>query len=158
MDTREKLATTKVRDVRNLLVKVPTTVKASASTTEVLESIIADTRTRHVYVVDDSNRLIGSIRLNDVVNFLFPWVAAFEDRYSSDVLEYDKMFGAKTAEDIMRTDPLYVYETDSLEDVAKVMMENKINELPVVDGRGALIGQINMYEIIEAYLKIVKGK
>ncbi len=80
MDMREKLATTKVKDVRNLLVKVPTTVKASASTTEVLESIVADTRTRHVYVVDSNNRLIGSIRMNDVVNFLFSWVAAFGDR------------------------------------------------------------------------------
>ncbi len=78
------------------------------------------------------------------------------DRYNSDVLEYNRVFGAKTAEDIMRTDPLYVYESDTLEDVAKVMMENKINELPVVDKKDAIIGQINMYEIIDAYLKIIK--
>lgn len=157
MDTKEKLATTKVKDARNLLVKEPTTVKASASTTQILKSIISDTRTRHLYVVDDSKHLLGSILLNDVVKFLFPWAAAF-DKYESVVLEFNKIFSAKTAEDIMRTDPLYVYETDSLEDAATIMMESKINELPVIDKKRVIIGQINMYEIIEAYLKIIQAE
>ena len=156
MDTKEKLAATKVKDVRNLLVKEPTTVKASASTTEILQSIIADTRTRHLYVVDELNHLIGSVRLNDVVKFLFPWAAAF-DKYESVVLEYNQIFIAKTAKDIMRTDPLFVYETDTLEDAAKIMMESTINELPVIDENRVVIGQINMYEIIEAYLRIIKS-
>ena len=154
MDTNEELAATKVGAVRNLLVKEPTTVKASTPTKELLESIISDTRTRHVYVVDDSNHLSGTVRLNDIVKFLFPWAAAF-DKYDSVVLEYNKIFDTKTAEDIMKTDPLFVYETDSLEDAAKIMKESKINELPVIDKDRILIGQINMYEIIEAYLKIL---
>ena len=154
MDTKKKLATTQVKDVRNLIVKKPTTIKTSASTIEILKSIISDTRTRQVYVVDNSNRLIGSIWLNDIVVLLFPWAASL-DKYEPEVLEYNKIFIAKTAESIMRTDPLYVYETDSLENVAKIMMENNISELPVVDKNRVVIGQINMYEIIESYLKII---
>ncbi|MCD6120329.1 MAG: CBS domain-containing protein [Spirochaetales bacterium] len=157
MDTKGQLAATKVKDVRNFLVKKPATVKSSASTTEILKSIIADTRTRHLYVVDNSNRLIGSVQLNDVVKFLFPWAAAF-NKYESVVLKYNKIFIAKTAEDIMRTDPLYVYETDSLEDTTAAMVERKINELPVINKNRVIIGQINMYKIIEAYLKIIRAE
>jgi len=58
----------------------------------------------------------------------------------------------------MRTDPLCVYKTDSLEDAATIMMESKINELHVIDKNRVIIGQINMYEIIEAYLKIIQAE
>ena len=157
MDTKKRLASTKVEDVRNLLIKKPTTLKTSASTTEVLKSIISDTRTRQVYIIDNLNHLIGSIWLNDIVEFLFPWAATL-DKFESEALEYNQIFCAKTAEDIMRTDPLYVYETDSLEDTAKIMMENNINELPVINNNRMVTGQINMYEIIEAYLKIINAE
>jgi len=38
------------------------------------------------------------------------------------------------------------------------MVESKTNELPVINKKRVIIGQINMYEIIEAYLKIIRAE
>lgn len=146
------LSTVKVADIRNLIVDVPTVLKQEATISELLHTMIDDYRTRHVYVVDDEGKLIGSVRMNMVVQYLFPMETVMETVWPN----FEDMFinfSARTVKEIMKKNPFYVYESDTLSDMAKILMKEKINELPVVDKDMKLIGQVNVYEAIKSYLE-----
>jgi len=152
MKKRIELGSMKVKEVQNLLVESPSLINEDATIEQVFEKINEDPRTRHVYVVDDKNKLIGSVRMNTVVKYLFPMTAivgevddVLSDRFLS--------FGAKTAKSIMDKKPSFVKEDSTLADMSKILMHEKINELPVLDDERCVIGQINVYEVIKAYLK-----
>ena len=90
--------------------------------------------------------------MNSVVEYLFPYDAIIEqnslyDAYLSDV-------GAHTAADLMASPAVRVTGETSLGEMARLLMREGINELPVVDGQEHLIGQVKMYETISAYLSI----
>ncbi len=115
-----------------------------------------DLRTRHVYVVDAAGRLLGTVRMGSVVEYLFPFDAVIEQNtplYES----YVPHLGAKTAADLMHTPAVRVTEETTLGEMARLLMREAINELPVVDVQERLIGQVNVYETIKAYLDIEEG-
>ncbi len=67
-------------------------------------------------------------------------------------------FEAEIVKDIMDDRPRFVKESTSLSDMASMLMEEKINELPVVDDDRRVIGQVNIYEVITAYLDEIRRK
>ncbi len=145
---------TLVRDVLHVFMFPPSTVSPDDSVEEMLRVMIRDTHTRHVYVVDAENRLVGVVRMNRVVEYLFPHVllrglAEEEMVWGTHFLE---SIGAKVVGDIMNDTPCYVLGTDPLSKVGEILTEEKINELPVVDEDRRLIGQVNVYQIINNYL------
>ncbi len=140
-----------VRDVRELVVKLPAVIGPDALIDDLLQATIADPRTRHVYVVDQENHLIGSARMNAVVEYLFPFAAGLEKGVGLSAPPID--WSEKKVCDIMNDEPAFVTEDDRLDDAAALMMREKINELPVIDHEHKVIGQINMYEIIQAFLR-----
>ncbi len=156
MDKELSLGRKKVRDVQHLLVKHPTLVKAGDDLDSVCASIVSDPKTRHVYVVDDNNKFLGSIRMNKMVEYLFPYTALVEQ--GTKVLKGKSTSPDAThASDVMGETKLYVKESASLSEVARIFMRERINELPVVDDNMVVTGQINFYEIIIGYLNDKKG-
>ena len=154
MEIRNELGSKRIDEVRHILVETPTTVKANDDMRTLMEKINEDLRTRHVYVVDDDGKLIGSVRMNMIVKYLFPYSSKIT---SGITLGPDKIFNffANEVGDIMKRDPFHVSDDVTLEECGKIMIEEGINELPVVDDEKRLIGQINVYEIIEAYKSYV---
>ena len=153
MNESIRLATLKVQDIRHLLVEDPATIRPDASLLEVLEEMKKDLRTRHVYVVDEAGRLLGTVRMGSVVQYLFPFDALVE--LNTPLYEaYVPRLDAKTAADLMHTPPVRVTEETSLGDMAKLLIHEAIDELPVVDENERLIGQVNVYETIKAYLEL----
>jgi len=152
MKRRMQLGNMKVKEVQHLLVENPSVIKEDATIEQVLAKINEDPRTRHVYVVDNCNKLIGSVRMNTVVKDLFPITAIVDglDDVSHDCFV---SFGVKTVNSIMNEKPLFVKGETLLSEMAKILMHEKINELPVVDDEMKVIGQVNVYEVIKAYLK-----
>ncbi len=153
-----------VRDVRELIVKQPTTISPDASLRELLAKYNEDLRTRHVYVVDADSKLLGVVRMNTIVRFLFPYAAVAEEGASTAYemalnpnIQTVVIEGADplemTAENIMNDDPYSVTEDTQMHDLAKILIRDVINELPVVDTTGKIIGQINVYEIIDEFLR-----
>ncbi|MGD8588513.1 MAG: CBS domain-containing protein [Chromatiales bacterium] len=148
-----RLADMKVKDIRHLLVEDPATTSPTASLLEVLEEMKKDLRTRHVYVVDESGRLLGTVRMGSVVEFLFPFDAVIE--HNTPLYEsYVPRLGAQTAADLMHAPGVRVTEETSLGDMARLLIREAINELPVVDENERLIGQVSVYETIKAYLDL----
>ena len=153
MDKRHQLAKIKIEEIMDLVVATPTTIKADADIDDVIIKINDDLKTRHVYVVDDENRLIGSVRMNTIVQYLFPLGAIF----TAGITTYNNLnvnIFSKKVSDVMKKDPFYVKPNAQLSEIASIMINEKINELPVVDDDMKIVGQINVYEIIEAFKKL----
>jgi len=157
MRKENQLENKKIGNIRNLIVKDPTVIDKDAEMLEVLRKMNEDLRTRHLYVVDKDNKLVGSVRMNSIVQYLFPYasVLTIGVQLQSDL--GNNLFSKKVS-DIMRREPFYVKEDDTLGDCAEVFISEKINELPVVKDDMTLIGQINIHEIIEDYISSAGNK
>jgi CBS domain-containing protein len=151
MRNGNQLEDKKIGNIRNLIVKDPTVISEGAEMIDVLRKMNEDLRTRHIYVVDGDKRLVGSVRMNSIVQYLFPYssVLTIGVQLQSDL--GSNLF-SKHVEDIMRRDPFYVKEGDTLGDCAKIFISEKMNELPVVKDDMTIVGQINIHEIIEDYI------
>lgn len=153
MEKEIMLQKIKVGDIRNLLISEPSTVTPDTTINEVLEKINEDLRTRHIYVVDKENKLIGSVRMNTIVKYLFPLSAVIHPS-SEDLHDVDNInLNGSKASEIMNPKPSYVLESTNLTEMAKILLNEKINELPVVDRDMKIVGQVNVYELIQAYLE-----
>jgi len=50
--------------------------------------------------------------------------------------------------------PCSVHADTNLHDLARVLIREKLTEIPVIDETNVLIGQVNMYEITKAYRQL----
>lgn len=60
--------------------------------------------------------------------------------------------GSKPVKSIMKTNISVISKNSSIEDASKIMVENKINRLPVVDGK-KLVGIVTRGDIIQGIAK-----
>lgn len=145
------LENVKVRDIRRLIIENPTTITPEKNMTELLEKIIQTPSTRHIYVIDNNNKLIGSIRLNEIVAYLFPYKVLAINNFH--IQSISKSLYANTVEDIMNMKPDFVNDGTSITRLVDIMLRKKINELPVVDAKQCIIGEVNILEVVYAYLE-----
>ena len=151
MQNESPLAEKCVSDVWNLVVRQPSTVTLNDSIRHLLQITIADTRTRHTYVIDANRILIGCVRMNALVEYLFPIEAIVRDVEQAYTITLNRL-PARTIEELMDPKPKFVHPFTPLSEVANILMEEKINELPIVDDSHRLVGQVNIYEMIMSYL------
>ncbi len=104
----------------------PVTFPVAASVGEVLSDLgenaedYADRDVQYLYVLDESGKLVGVLRLRDLV--LSP--------------------RSKPVRDLMIRDPLTVPDSMELEELADLFEQNKFFGLPVVDADGRLLGVV----------------
>jgi Mg/Co/Ni transporter MgtE len=153
MDKRSLLNSLTVEDIWELVVDNPSTIGLDIPIVELLEKMVEDTRTRHVYVVDEQQHLVGVVRMTAVTGLLFP-LQALNVEMSDPYLFQHVNLGGRTVRDVMDKKPHSVRADTGLQDLARVLLKEKITELPVIDKANLLIGQVNMYEIIKAYLQL----
>jgi CBS-domain-containing membrane protein len=137
----------RVRDIRHLVVEEPVLVPPDLEIEGVLAATVRDPRTRHIYVVAPDSTLLGAIRMNVLVEHLFPLVALAAGSPERGAL------WARTANDLMNPNPRFVVESNTLGELGPIFMEERINELPVLDGNGRILGQVNMHEVISGFLR-----
>jgi CBS domain-containing protein len=137
-----------VGNISNLVVKDPTIVGPDCTLDELLAKIVEDTRTRHAYVVDEGEHLVGSVRLSNLIQRLFPYgtLAAKGDAV---IMTLPHLLDTETVGEFMNTDPYYVNEETPLKEVAGIMAQENVGELPIVDDEKRVIGEVNVLEILE---------
>jgi len=135
-----------VSDICNLIVKEATTIKANETISMLFQKMIEDQRTRHVYVVDNENILIGSVRLNDLVDLILPYLQNLDDEMFN---KFATSISDKLVSDIMIKDFLYLTEDTKLSNMISVMLEHRVNELPIVDEKKRISGEVNFLEFIK---------
>ena len=153
MEKRNLLNALRVTDVWDLVVKNPAVIKQDESLARLLEVMVEDPQTRNVYVVDDQQQLLGVVRMTMVISLLFPLQALGRITSRQHWFRQVNVSG-KTVREVMNKRPPTVRADTRLQDMARVLLEEGITELPVVDSGGKLVGRVNMYEIIRAYLEL----
>lgn len=144
----EMLSNVTVENISSLIVQKPALVLPETSIETMLRNVVEDTRSRHAYVVDADNRLIGSVQFNNIIQYLFPSTILLELDDSPKISSFMEYSDATHVHQIMNTRPRYVQKSTPLSAMVRIMIEEKINELPVVDDQMHVIGEVNVLEII----------
>ncbi len=143
----------RVRDVRRLITQEPTVVREDDSLITVSKKIIEDPKTRSVYVVNSDEKLVGIIPVMELIQYLY-----YSEIPQEYVLYRFPMILATEAKakDIMLP-PEFVRDDDELGEALRKMFKNNIKELPVVDEDMRIIGDLNILELILAWLESVEN-
>lgn len=152
MPEESGLEALRVKDVLNHVEVEPDVIHCDISPEELLRKMIANPHTRHVYVVDNAGRLCGAVRMNMVVEYLFPFTS-LRAGSSEWLLKTLPSFDDKTLCDLMNDQPCSVTEDTPLAEMAEILMRERINELPVVDENRRIVGQVNVYNVIATHLR-----
>lgn len=150
----EQLINKRVKEIRGLICKSPSVLHENSSLLDLLREIIKDTRSRHVYVVNDQDKLVGSVRVKNTIQYLFPSLTLLQESKAMQISSYLDYSTATSVKDIMTTIPEYVYETTTLAELITIMVREQVNEVPVIDKDRRIIGEVNFLEIIAYYLKV----
>lgn len=128
------------------------TISPDATIDELLKRLVKGPRSRHVYVVDRDNRLIGSVRLHGLIDSLFPVSSAWEGGAVIFISIWESL-KARHVADLMNSDPPYVTEDTTLDEMITTLRSDMSNEIAVVDENMQIVGEVNLLEVIERYLR-----
>ncbi|RLF57033.1 MAG: hypothetical protein DRN27_08530 [Thermoplasmata archaeon] len=133
----------KIKDMRMLVTPYPTFVEKDTSTDDIAKVMIDNPQLRSVYVVDDKLKLIGKITLKMLIK------QEFMNLIPSEFVNFGALdfIGNKTAKSFM-VSPIDVKDEDTLKTAFIKMYENDLDELPVVDEKNRLIGNIDLLELL----------
>ena len=126
--------------VRRWMTPNPVTIEAKAGLAEAHE-LLQEHDIRRLPVVDKKGALIGIVTLGDIRE------ASPSDATSLTIWELNYLWAKLTVGEIMTSDPITIYTSDTLADVANIMLENKVSGLPVVEPNGQLVGIITESDI-----------
>ena len=103
--------------------------------------IMMDSNIRRLPIVDKNGRLIGIVTLGDVRG------AQPSEATSLSVWEMNYLLANLKLKKIMTPDPLTIGPEATIGEAARLMLENKVSGLPVVDEEGKILGIITESDI-----------
>jgi len=118
--------------VKRYMTANPVTITKDASVQEAIR-IMKTCFIRHLPVVE-GDRLVGWITDANLRGALFP-----------------SMLEKLTIEDVMIHDPITVKASESIEAAARLLVENRIGGMPVLE-KGELVGVITVIDLLNAFL------
>jgi acetoin utilization protein AcuB len=126
--------------VREWMTNDPITVKLNTSLPEVHQIMVSE-EIRRLPVVDENGRLIGIVTLGDVRG------AQPSPATSLSIWEMNYLLSSLNVEKIMTPDPITAHPDQTIGEAARIMLENRISGLPVVETDGRLVGIITESDI-----------
>ena len=107
------------------------------------EELMAENKIRQLPVVKD-HALVGIITDRDLRSFLSGSLLSTPEAR-------ENALGAKVS-DLMTTNPLTVSADDELQDVVKILLEEKVGGVPVVDESEGLVGIVTYVDVLRCFL------
>ncbi len=142
---------TPVEEVAAVLNLEPTVVSPDMPLEEISTLMLIHPNVHMACVVAEGGRLVGLISLQNVVDALFfhiiPEEFLSEIHQLEDALQFARRTRMRTAADAMQP-PQWVKYGDTVKEAFKLMHENKLSGLPLVDAQYRIIGYINMLELM----------
>ncbi len=126
--------------IKDIMLK-PILIRQEASKKELLEIAKKNKNMPIFMVVDDDNKFLGDIHENDLFYMVIP-NKRYKDIGAELEFNLEKKFFAKTAKEIMRKHDLICSPDESIIDAALKLASVEINEMPVIDKKGRVIGVI----------------
>lgn len=145
----KRIGDIRVSDVLESAAKAvaPATVGADASLREAVEAIIKDSETRKVYVLDADGKLVGTITLEVLLRHGGYRLGV----RSTGMTSFLRMLREITDDNVkeVMAKPVKVSKDELLVNVTKLMVENHLNDLPIVDDQGRLVAELNGLDILK---------
>ena len=114
--------------------------------------LMKDHHIRRIPVVDEQGQVIGIISDRDVRD------ASPSKATTLDMYEMHYLLAELKAKNIMTAKPITVKPTDTVEQAALIMLDNKVGGLPVVDDSGKLVGIISDHDVFKALVDITGAR
>lgn len=114
--------------------------------------LMKDHHIRRIPVVDENGQVVGIISDRDVRD------ASPSKATTLDMYEMHYLLAELKAKNIMTAKPITVKPTDTVEQAALVMLDNKVGGLPVVDDSGKLVGIISDHDVFKALVDITGAR
>ena len=134
-----------VSDVSDKLVLKASSVKRDAKIRDVIEQMIANPLSRKVYVVDEGGRYIGTVNTETILRLLGYRVGVRKDGGISFVRFLRDAFKEEAASVMAKG--LTVAPNTKLTAALDIMLDEHLNDLPVVDEEGKLLGELVSLEL-----------
>ncbi len=144
--------------VKDIMSKDVVTVYET-NTIEEVARIFIDKKISGVPVVDSQRKIVGIISEGDLVfqqkKLNPPVFLSFFDGViqvgKSAFFDEIKKISAFLVKDLMTKEDLIIAkETADVSDVASLLIENKVNRIPIVDDENKVVGIVTRYDIIKA--------
>ncbi len=103
-------------------------------------------RIRRMPVVDKHGKLVGIVSDKDLLR------ASPSPATSLSVWEITYLLSKVKVSDVMTRQVITIAEDTPLEDAARIMVDNKIGGLPVVNAQGAVVGIITETDIFKSFI------
>ena len=137
--------------VKNIMTANPKTVSATSPLNGVVKLLLSSIFTG-IPVVDNDRRPVGVITQSDLIyKAKIPIKLSIlpeKDRARLD--EYLLKLAPQKAEDIMTQPAITIDQDKMMTDAIAVMVEKKVKRLPVVDGKGNIVGVLSRMDIFHA--------
>ncbi|OGK83377.1 MAG: hypothetical protein A2W08_08705 [Candidatus Rokubacteria bacterium RBG_16_73_20] len=126
------------------------TIRAAAPAREAVELMRAR-RIRHLPVVDEAGRLVGIVTDRDLRQMVFD--PAVQERLA----ELGEVLQARTVGEVMTWGVITVAPTTGIRAAARLMHEQKIGALPVVED-GRVVGMLTEHDVLRAFEQLVRER
>jgi CBS domain-containing protein len=150
---------TPVSVVNEILCLEPIIVQAQQPLLDLVETMIGCPAIDVVCVVNEQQRLVGLLPLQNLADDLFMMIVPeeflSETHDQEGALRYAKLTATRTAGDAMLP-AVWVKENDTLKDAFQKMHDNKLSGIPIVDDRYEVTGYINLLELLAIYARSQK--
>jgi CBS domain-containing protein len=152
-----KLRNTPIEKTVDIINLVPICVSPDTPLNETAQAMLAQPDVHVACVVAEDGRLVGLISLRALADDIFFHI--FPEEFLSEIHDLEKagefanLSRMRTAADAM-IDPIWVKQGDTVKDAFKLLHENGLPGLPVVDEQYHVLGYINLLELLAVCLKL----
>ncbi len=134
-----------VGDVYDKIVMKASQVKRDAKIGEVIDQMLLNPLSRKVYVVDDMGRYVGTVNTETILR-LMGYRYGVRENSSLSFFQFIVGIFKEEADSIMVKSRTVTKET-KLTAAMRTMLDDHLNDLPVVDSKGKLIGELVSLEL-----------
>ena len=136
----------KVKDVYETMVGKPALVYEDALLKDAVEAMTVNQISRKVYVIDSEGKLLGMISIETMLKQVGYKVGVREPGVISFLKFVTGIFKENVTE-FMQT-PITITNEHKVLEALQKMVEYHLNDLPVIDEDGKIIGELNSLEIL----------
>ena len=137
-----------VENVRHKISRRAALVFEDATIEKVVQVILKDPKTRCVYTIDKEGKLTGIITLTTLAKY------ALRSSVPHPLWNFRTIdFVADHLAGTIKTEPIFVHDRDDLETAFQKMFNHDLEELPVIDENGKVIGNLDMLELLTTTLQ-----
>jgi acetoin utilization protein AcuB len=114
------------------------------------QELMAESKIRHLPVIDPDGRLIGIVTDRDIRSAL-----PYEFFKKPPSKEEKKKFSRLQIKDIMSKSPMTISPTYTIQDALLMIQDAKVGALPVVDEENRLKGIISVRDLLRAFINVL---